>query len=244
MKLQGIVFNPPLLFLAWAFVLSLTGLNRMATKTAAGTNTKFEIAFYLFSGAMGLTAAFAAGKNTFALALFFWLLGIMYPFSYYLKIRILTSIPGTKDIVTALGWAFVCVFVPAYVQSITFTNANYLAFFYATLLVFIRSVLMGIGAASKDILIGKESFYKAHGLHATRLAIGFMWGAISLALIVLLIMEWKIRLVSMLLLGSVYTAFVAAHCCYRPKPGGALGETLIDGQFYLLAILAFCSRFL
>jgi len=152
--------------------------------------------------------------------------------------------PGAKDTVTALGWAFICAFVPAYMQNIVFTNGNYLAIFYVTLLVFMRSVLLGIGAANKDKMIGKESFYKAHGLRATRLAVGLIWGAISLALITLFIINWKVQLVSMLLLGNIYTAFMAAHCCRRLKPGGALEETLIDGQFYILALLAFCSRFL
>jgi len=244
MRLQGISVNPLLIFLTMAFVFSLTGLNRVPIIAASDANTKLEIFFFLLFGAAGLTAAFTGGKDIFVLTLFFWLLGIMYPFSYYLKIQKLTLMPGAKDTVTALGWAFVCVFVPAYMQNIVFTKEHYLAVFYVTLLVFIRSVLLSIGAANKDIIIGKESFYKAHGLRATRITVGLVWSAISAALILLLVMGWKIPLVFMLLLGNIYTAFVAVHCCRRLKPGGALEETLIDGQFYILAVLAFCSRFL
>ena len=244
MKLQDIPLNPLLLLLALAFVFSLTGLNRVTTKTGSGVNIKPEVVSCLLLGMVGLAAAFALGKGIFAFTLFFWLLGVMYPFSYYLKIKKLTSMPGAKDTVTALGWAFVCAFVPAYAQHIVFTNEYYLAVFYVTLLVFIRSVLLGVGAANKDIMIGKESFYKAHGLRATRLTVGLIWGAISAALVMLFIMGWKVQLVSMLLLGNIYTAFMAARCCRRPKPGSTLEETLIDGQFYILAVLAFCSRFL
>jgi 4-hydroxy-3-methylbut-2-enyl diphosphate reductase len=244
MNLQGIPFNHLLLLLALTFVFSLTGLNRVTTKTSSGVNTKLEVVFCLLVGTAGLAAAFALGKGIFTFTLFFWLLGVMYPFSYYLKIKKLTAMPGAKDTVTALGWAFVCAFVPAYSQSIVFTNEHYLAVFYVTILVFIRSVLLGIGAANKDVIIGKESFYKAHGLRATRLTVGLIWGAISAALIMLFVMSWKVRLVSMLLLGNIYTAFMAARCCRRPKPGSAIEETLIDGQFYILVVLAFCSRFL
>ncbi|MDR0311747.1 MAG: 4-hydroxy-3-methylbut-2-enyl diphosphate reductase [Acidobacteriota bacterium] len=244
MNLQGIPVNPRLLFLALAFVFSLTGLNRVTAKTVSYVNTKLEVAFCLLLGAAGLFAAFTAGKGIFALTLFFWLLGVIYPFSYYLKIKKLTSIPGAKDTVTALGWAFVCAFVPAYAANIVFTNEYYLAVFYVTLLVFMRSILLGIGAANKDIMVSKESFYKAHGLRTTRFTVGLIWSAISAALIMLFIMGWNVRLVSMLLLGNIYTAFMAARCCRRPKPGSTLDETLIDGQFYILAALAFCSRFL
>ena len=241
MLLQGIPVNPTFLFLTMAFVFSLTGLNRMTIRTASNIYIKLEIAVYMLFGAAGLAAAFTVGKDILVLTLFFWLLGIMYPFSYYLKIRKLTSLPGAKDTVTALGWAFVCVFVPAFMQNNVFTNGHYLAVFYVTLLVFIRSVLLGIGAANKDIMIGKESFYKALGLRTTRVTVGVIWSMISAALIMLFIMGWKVQLVSILLVGNIYTAFVAAHCCRRPKPGGALEETLIDGQFYILAIMAFCS---
>ena len=244
MKLQSISVNPLLMFLTLAFIFSLTGLNRAPIKASSDANTKLEIVIYLLFGAAGLAAAFTGGKNIFALALFFWLLGIMYPFSYYLKIKKLTSMPGAKDTVTALGWAFVCVFVPAYMQNTIFTYEHYLAVSYVTLLVFIRSVLLSIGEANKDMIIGKESFYKAHGLRVTRAAVGLVWSAISAALIMLLVLGWKVQIVSMLLLGNVYTAFVAIRCCRRLKPGGALEETLVDGQFYLLAILAFCSRYL
>ena len=91
-------------------------------------------------------------------------------------------------------------------------------------------------------MIGKESFYKAHGLRATMVTVALIWSAVSAALIMLLIIGWKVRLVSMLLLGNIFTAFVATHCYRRTKPGGALEETLIDGQFYILAILAFFSE--
>jgi 4-hydroxy-3-methylbut-2-enyl diphosphate reductase len=244
MKLQNISINPLLLFLVLTFIFSLTGLNRLSAKIASDANIKRETVFYLLLGAAGLVAAFTASKDIFLLTLFFWLLGIMYPFSHYFKIKKLTSLPGAKDTVTALGWAFVCAFVPAYMQDIIFANGHYLAVFYVTLLVFIRSVLLGIGAANKDIIMGKENFYKAHGLRATRLAVGLIWSAISAALIMLLVMGWKVQLVSMLLLGNGYTAFVAIYCCRRRVSSGKLEETLIDGQFYILAVLAYCSRFL
>jgi 4-hydroxy-3-methylbut-2-enyl diphosphate reductase len=244
MKLQNISVNPLLLFLTVAFIFSLTGLNRVTIKAAPGKNTKLEIVFCMLFGLAGLAEAFTAGKDIFALTLFFWLLGIMYPFCYYLKIKMVTSMPGARDTVTALGWTFVCVFVPAYIWNTVFTYGHYLAVFYVTLLVFIRSVLLGISATNKDEMIGKERFYKAHGLRATRFTVGLIWSAISAALIMLFIIGWKVQIVSMLLLGNLYTAFLAMHYCRRPKPGGVIEETLIDGQFYILAILAFCSRFL
>ena len=245
MQLQNMPVSPRLLFLAFAFVFSLTGLNRVATRVAPGANAKFETFSCLLIGAAGLGSAYTSGSDIFAFTLFFWLLGVMYPFSYYFKkIKKLTSLSGAKDTVTALGWAFVCAFVPAYAQNVVFTNEHYLAVVYATLLVFIRSVLLSIGAANKDKMVGKESFYKAYGLRVTMLTVGIMRGGMGVVLIALLIMGWNVQLVLMLLLGNIYTAFIAARCRRNPKSSGALEETLIEGQFHILAILTFCSKFL
>lgn len=244
MKLQGILFDPRMLLLAWCFVFSLTAINRTASGAITEKSFKLETAAGLLIGIAGMATAYTAGTNIFVLTALFWLLGVLYPFRYYLKIKKLTSLPGTKDIVTALGWAFVCVYVPAHMQGAPLSKASYLAVFYVVLLVFIRSVLLGIGAANKDIMIGKESFYKAYGIKKTRAAVGIIWGAITAVLAALLFLNWKVSLVTMLLLGNLYTAAVAAFCCFRQKPGSMLEETLVDGQFYILAVLAFAARFI
>jgi 4-hydroxy-3-methylbut-2-enyl diphosphate reductase len=150
-------------------------------------------------------------------------------------------LPGTKDILTALGWCFVCVYVPAAAQGMLLRKAVWFAFAYGTLLVFIRSVILNMGTEYKDIILGKESFYKAFGITKTKIAISAIVLALTAVLIKLLLMGWKVKLVSVLLLGHVYTVATAVYFYSRKVPRNTANETIIDGQFYLLAALSYIA---
>jgi 4-hydroxy-3-methylbut-2-enyl diphosphate reductase len=243
MKLQGNLFNPRLLALSFLFVFSLTVVNRSVGRAGGSKVSKRELLRGSLAGAAALACALMR-RDVFFITAFLLLLGMLYPFRYYLGLKKMTSFPGTKDIVTALGWGFVCACAPALSNDALFSKANYLAVFYAVLLVFTRSVILGIGAANRDIMIGRESFYKAFGLNAARAAAAVAVLLTSCALMALLGMEWKTRLVALLLAGNLYVALAAFWCCYRPRPGGPFEDILVDGQFYVLAVLAFLSRFI
>ncbi|ACC97966.1 Hydroxymethylbutenyl pyrophosphate reductase [Elusimicrobium minutum Pei191] len=243
MKLQGVLFHVPLLVLSWLFVFSLTVINRGVSKTGQ-TEKRLPITIGVIAGAAALVIAFTLGFEIFIATAVFLGAGVLYPFRYMFKIKKFTSLPATKDLFTALGWSFVCAYLPAQSLDMPFTNANYLVIFYAVLLVFVRSVILGIGAAHKDIMIGKESFYKAFGLKVTRVAIIAIIAAVVGVLITLLIMGWKVKLVTMLLLGNIYIIFIAAYYYLQRKPRNIMEETLVDGQFLVLAALCFLARFI
>ncbi|MDR0292188.1 MAG: 4-hydroxy-3-methylbut-2-enyl diphosphate reductase [Elusimicrobium sp.] len=242
MRLQGTRFHPKLLALSWLFVFSLTVINRGVS--GPYKNKKLPVIFGVIAGAGAMFFAFGFNLKILAATLFFWLAGVMYPFRYMLKVKRFTSLPATKDILTALGWAFVCAYIPAFAMGLTFTKANYLAVSYAALLVFVRSVILGIGAAHKDIMIGRESFYKAFGINVTRAAITAIIIALTVVLGALIMMGWKIKLVTMLLLGNIYITGVAAYYYRKQKPKNITEEILADGQFFVLAALVFLSRFI
>ncbi|WP_428897019.1 4-hydroxy-3-methylbut-2-enyl diphosphate reductase [Parelusimicrobium proximum] len=244
MQLQRLRYDLRILFLSWFFVFSLTYMNRVVGKSKNLSDRKIEITIAFLSGAAGLTAAMMISFQVFLVTALFWVLGVMYPFRSHLELKKFTAMPATKDIVTALGWAFVCSYVPAYTNGVLFTKAYYLSGFYVLLLVFVRSVVLSIGAAHKDIMIGRESFYKAFGIKVTSAAISGLIIALSCVLIMLLMMGWNIRLVSMLLAGNIYIIFAAVYCCTKNKPRSVMEETIVDGQFFVLAILSYMSRFI
>jgi 4-hydroxy-3-methylbut-2-enyl diphosphate reductase len=171
--------------------------------------------------------------------LLFLTLGIFYPLRR--KFKYFSSLPGTKDVITALGWAFVCVYVPASSHNIIFSKSAALACAYGFLLVFTRSVILSIGTEYKDIILSKESFYKAFGITKTKIVLTFIILALTAVLIKLLLMHWKTDLVSMLLLGHIYTVITVVYFYSKRIPRGVFSETVIDGQFYLLALLAFIN---
>jgi len=242
MRLQGTRFNPKLLALSWLFVFSLTVINRGVS--GPYKNKKMPVIFGVIAGAGAVVLAGGFNFKIFLAALFFWLAGVMYPFRYMLNMKRFTSIPATKDVFTALGWAFVCAYLPAFAMGLTFSKANYLAVCYAALLVFMRTVILGIGAAHKDIMIGRESFYKAFGVKAAGAAIAVVMTALAVVLGALIAAGWKVKLVTALLLGNIYIGFVAAYYYNKQNPKNVKEEILVDGQFFALAILAFLSRFI
>ncbi|MDR3113545.1 MAG: hypothetical protein LBU09_04140, partial [Endomicrobium sp.] len=187
------------------------------------------------------TSAFALRYDVYVYmpVLLFLTLGIFYPLRR--KFKYFSSLPGTKDVITALGWAFVCVYVPASSHNIIFSKSAALACAYGFLLVFTRSVILSIGTEYKDIILSKESFYKAFGITKTKIVLTFIILALTAVLIKLLLMHWKTDLVSMLLLGHIYTVITVVYFYSKRIPRGVFSETVIDGQFYLLALLAFIN---
>ena len=123
-------------------------------------------------------------------------------------------------------------------------KASYLAVFYAVLLVFMRSVTLGFTSANKDLMVGKESFYKAFGIGKTKLAVMGLLTALTAVLATLLSITWKPGLVAMLLIGNIYTIFVVIYYYSHSASRGIKEETLIDAQFFVLWILAWFSRFI
>lgn len=238
MKLQGAKADFYVYALTWLFVFTLTLVNKGESGEVFKSKKQFFITTFI-----GTLAAFVVSLRynfcVYAPTLLFLVLGITYPLRY--KFQRFAHLPGTKDIVTALGWCFVCVYVPAVSQGLVFTKSAWLAFAYGLLLVFIRSVILSIGTEYKDIILGKESFYKAFGLTKTKIAITAIILALTAVLIKLLLMGWKTDLVAMLLLGHIYTVAIAVYSYSRKVPRSIGSETAIDGQFYILALLTFIA---
>ena len=242
MKLEGLHAQwAPLLF-SWLFVFSLTTVNRAAeNKTRPAGRLPAWVGYA--AAVLALAAAAFMGLRVLLLSAVFLAAGLLYPFRHFFKSKLL-SLPGTKDFCTALGWGFACAFLPAFANGMIWRKALYLAVFYAALLVFMRSVTLGFTSANKDLMIGKESFYKAFGIGITKLAVAVLLTALTAVLVTLLLITWKPALVGMLLLGNFYTIFIVIYYYSHSASRGVKEETLIDGQFFVLWLLAWFSRFI
>ncbi|MFA6030008.1 MAG: 4-hydroxy-3-methylbut-2-enyl diphosphate reductase [Elusimicrobiota bacterium] len=251
MKLQGCRIDNRLLVLAGLFVFSLHIINRVTGQGAGGgENHRAEfvqkhrwslIAAGLGSGLGAMGLAFYLDARLFAMVALCWLLGALYPFRPLKGLTGLVGFPASRDIVTALGWGFVCAYLPALHQGIVFTKANHLAVFFVFLLVFIRSVMLGISDVHSDMIVGRENFYKAMGPRTTHATLGAIQALLTGILVALLVMGWKSRLVGALLVGDLL--FVAGSALYyaRRLTKGFWAEAGVDGQFMLLALLTWLS---
>ena len=242
LKLEGLHAQAKPLLFAWLFVFSLTTVNRaFEDRTRPAGRLPAWTGFA--AAVLALAVAAGMGMQVFLLAAAFMAAGLLYPFRHFIKSKIL-ALPGTKDFFTALGWGFACAFLPAFANGMMLRKALYLAIFYTVLLVFMRSVTLGFTSANKDLMIGKESFYKAFGFGKTKLAVAALLTLLTAVLVGLLMITWKPALVAMLLLGNVYTIFIVIYYYSHAASRGVKEETLIDGQFFVLWLLAWLSRFI
>lgn len=236
MRLEGRPTDARALVFAGLFVFSLTAFNR-ANESATEKNARFLTVASVLAGLGALVACVLLGKGAFLLGVVCLALGFAYPYRHLLKLQLL-SLPGTKDVVTALGWAYACAFLPAYANGLLLRKAAYLAVFYTLLLVFMRSVTLGFSSANKDLIIGRESFYKAFGMKKTKWAVTLILLALTAALATLLTLTWKPALVAMLLAGHLYTVFIVIYYYSKSSTRSVKDETLIDGQFFVLWALS------
>ena len=242
MRLEGIPTDRHLLAFAGLFVYALTAFNRAAEK-GPGQDKRFLTAAAWVTAAGALLCALTIDKGALLLGALFLAIGFAYPYRHVFKLQLL-SFPGTKDIATALGWAYACAFLPAYSQGMLLRKAAYLAVFYTLLLVFMRSVTLGFTSANKDLIIGRESFYKAFGMKKTKWAVTLVLLALTGALGTLLSLTWKPALVGMLLIGHLYTVFIVIYYYSKSSTRSVKDETLIDGQFFVLWILSVLAAYL
>lgn len=241
MKLEGLPADWKLISFSILFIYSLTSINRAAE--TANLKNRFQVTASVTGCLAALALAASIDWQAFVIAAAFMAAGFLYPFRHLFKSKIL-AIPGTKDFVTALGWAFTCAYLPACVNDMVIRKASYLAVFYAVLLVFMRSVTLGFTSANKDLMIGKESFYKAFGFTATKAAIALLLTALTAVLVTLWMITWKPALVAMLLIGNLYTIFIVIYYYSKTTTRSVKEETLIDGQFFILWILSCLAGYL
>ncbi len=252
MRLQGLPISPAMLALAGLFVFSLHLTNRAAEKGAAVPDRAKQLLFVRFgrtTRAVALLAgvaaiALAAGTTgTLALLLtaFFWAMGMLYPYKMPLGLDALAKFPGSKDIMTALGWAFVCAALPALAWGSLAYKSSQLAVVFAFTLVFARSVMFGISHVHSDMIVGNENFYKAAGPKATYAAVLSIFIFMEAILIALKNMAWKEPLVNAMIAGMFYYLGLMIFFYFRRMPEKTLAETLIDSQFLILAGLVLVS---
>jgi 4-hydroxy-3-methylbut-2-enyl diphosphate reductase len=252
MKLEGAPVSKKFLLMAGLFAFSLHMANRAAEKGAAAPDKARKLLFVryrtqsrvtaLACGALAIILSAALGWKVFLTAAFFWGTGMLYPYGLPLGLQKFGNFPASKDILTALGWAFMCAYAPGLWRGGALSNSTQLAVFFAFLLVFSRSVLFGISHAHSDMIVGKENFYKAAGPRLTYFTLVSIFLLLSGILLTLKGAGWKPELSEALLTGMVYYLGLMLFFCFGKLPERITAETLIDTQFLILAVLAYTHK--
>lgn len=252
MKLEGAPVDAKFLLMAGLFAFSLHMANRAVEKGAAAPDRARKLLFVkyrvqsrftaMICGALAIFLSAALGWKVFLTAAFFWFIGMMYPYKLPLGFEKFGNFPASKDILTALGWAFMCAYAPGLWRGGALSNSTQLAVFFAFLLVFTRSVLFGISHAHSDMIVGKENFYKAAGPRLTYFTLFSIFLLLSGILLTLKGAGWKPELSEALLTGLLYYLGLMLFFYFSRIPERITAETVIDTQFLLLAVLAYTVR--
>jgi len=248
-KLEGAPVNGKFLLMAGLFAFSLHMANRAVEKGAAAPDRARKLLFVkyraqsrftaMLCGAFAIFLSAALGWKVFLTAAFFWFIGMLYPYKMPLGFEKFGNFPASKDILTALGWAFMCAYAPGLWHGGALSNSTQLAVFFAFLLVFTRSVLFGVSHAHSDMIVGKENFYKAAGPRLTYFTLFTIFILLSAILVFLKGAGWKPELAAALLTGMLYYLGLMLFFYFSKIPERITAETLIDTQFLILAALAY-----
>lgn len=253
MKLENSPVSPKIMIMAGLFVFSLHTLNRALEK---GTSTTDKIRQFLFSkhknfshsiayisGVAALALALTINWKVFLAAAFFWIIGILYPHKTQYKLANFGKFfPTSKDIFTTFGWAYMCAYVPALQEAgLGISKYSIYAVFFAFLIVFMRSVLCGVVQVHSDLIVGRENLYKAVGHIPTFITLFFFYTMLSATLFTLYLTDWKTNLVLALLAGLSYYLALLIFFAKRRIPERITADTLIDLQFFVLALLTYLA---
>lgn len=249
MKLEGAPISPKLLLTAGLFAFSLHLTHRAAEKGSAAPDRARKLLFVKYrlqsraaavlSGVFAIFLSATMGLEVLLPTAFFWAGGMSYPYMLPRSLEKFGNFPASKDILTALGWAFICAYAPGLWRGGALSNSTQLAVVFAFLLVFTRSVLFGISHAHSDMIAGKENFYKAAGPTLTYLTLFAIFILLSGILFILKGTGWRPDLAAALLTGMLYYLALILFFFFGRIPERITAETLIDSQFLILAALAY-----
>ncbi len=113
---------------------------------------------------IALYLSYLLGITDFILLLFSYMMGLIYSIRIvpkklqpYIKYKRLKDIPGSKDILVSLAWAWVIVLIPFISHKLAFSYESVSIFIFVTLTVFIRSLIFDTVSIEGDRIVGRET---------------------------------------------------------------------------------------
>lgn len=255
MLLQGLRPRLSWSLVSALYVFSMHVLNRFADKPSEKFNQPGRIEFYeryapwmigagILSAIIALILTWFEGIFPFFLLLAISGLGLLYNIplvsalpgktSRYRKLR---DIPGSKTIFVALAWGVVTSLLPPLAQEEPLHPAAYVAFFFSTTLVFVRTTLYDFKDIQGDLLVGKETIPIVLGKRRTQILVVILLSLLGGILIWAPIMGWTSPITFFFLFSLAYV--VIYYFLYREQILGLgfLFEGAVDGSLIFAGIL-------
>jgi (E)-4-hydroxy-3-methyl-but-2-enyl pyrophosphate reductase len=189
--MQGLPIKSSPIVAASLYVYAMHVLNRFINRQTSSISSFREESYlihekrYLTLAAVSIVGALGVsltmGNLPFLVLLTISLLGILYNMrllpagSRFTRLR---DIPGSKNVSTAFAWATATAFVPQLEAGLPFNLGLFVAFSFASGIVFIRSAMSDILDIQRDRLIGRETLPVLIGEKKTLILLKIMSGGL------------------------------------------------------------------
>ncbi len=255
--IQGLKPTLSLSLIASFYVFSMHVLNRLTDKASEKYNQPGRTEFYesygkwmiaagITSAAVALTLAWFEGTLPFFLLLAISGLGMIYNLRVFpsrpgkgVHYRKLRDIPGSKTLFVALAWGVVTSLLPPLAQEGRLLPATGVAFFFSTILVFVRSTLYDLKDIQGDLMVGKETIPIVLGRKRAEILVVWMLLGLGGVLTLAGPLHWANPVAPFFLISLAYV--VGYYWLYRQRVlgRGFLFEGVVDGTFIFTGLLAF-----
>jgi (E)-4-hydroxy-3-methyl-but-2-enyl pyrophosphate reductase len=242
--------------LAFLYVYAMRVFNRFLDKGAGTYNDPERAGFYkrykIFLTLSGIAAIIGAliiawqmGGLVFAAIAGFCLLGVIYsiplvPLSVrhlwkYTKMR---DIPGSKNLVEAIGWAAVIALIPLLEPSEMYWTNVTVTFLFVLMTVFVRAAFFDILEVQGDLVVGVETLPITLGEKKTLLLLKAIIISTALILVIAPLLK-TVGSFSFLMLIPLFALSILLMVYEKGRiQTGPLLEYLVEGNFLIAGLLA------
>ena len=254
--IQGLRPKLSWVLIASFYVFSMHVLNRLTDKASEKYNQPGRMEFYerysywmvgagIFSASVALTLAWFQGILPFLLLLAISGLGIIYNIHIFpsrpeksIRYQKLKDIPGSKTLFVALAWGVVTSLLPPLAQGEGLLPGTAVAFFFSSILVFVRSTLYDFKDIQGDLMVGKETIPIVLGRRKAQILVVCLLIFLGGMLAVSSPLGWASPVTFFLLISLGYVVFY--YWLYRLQVlgQGFLFEGVVDGNFIFAGLLA------
>jgi 4-hydroxy-3-methylbut-2-enyl diphosphate reductase len=254
---QGLKPSVTILFIAFFYVFAVHTFNRynerLKDEFSDPSRTRFfrDYGKLLIVGATiaslaALSLSYLLGVRDFFLLLFSYLLGIIYTIRIvperlqpFIKYKRLKDLPGSKDFLVSMAWAWVIVLIPMLNKGAYLSYKSIAILAFVLISVFIRSVVFDILSIEGDRIVGRETIPILIGPKQTQV----MLLILAIIIGVFLFLSALFGLVPSLGYYLIFSPVFVVTCFYIFQKHriqvSTLYEALIDSNFILVGLITY-----
>jgi len=257
MRLQNISVQYPSLAVASLFVFAMHVINRLMSGRESGLIGSFREKSYmvnekyyrLAAGVSLLSALALALANSLSSFLFMSVISLagglynMKILPGFMRFQRLKDIPGSKNFFTAVAWGMVTALLPALENENPDKAAMAVAFFFAFVLVFIRSAMSDIMDMQSDKLLGRETIPVLVGKEKTQILLKFIILILLFVLALSAFAGWISSLGFFLMTCPLYIWICFRLCDRKTGLSGAAVEGLLETSYIIAGFAVLFHQF-